>query len=213
MHHRRVLSLLIVLAAAAVQLAPKPVPTRSGTAIPDAPYRSWSLFLVCNPEWLTTSKGKDLQDLFERFEAFAETTGEDHAAVWFFRQDRKKADDLDTARMTKYCGHFGLVPSQGPHIVVTTVHPDTWKASAPGRAGDARIVVGFGGKSAKQIQVALTKLDDQVAAHRLSEVELASQQYWLSWVDVFEKTCAWLDKVKISVDAKVVKVERTGICS
>jgi hypothetical protein len=205
--------MILLSIAAILQMAQASAPVPGGRPIPDAGFKSWSLFLVCNPEWLTRSKKADLDSLHEQFRSFGETTGEYHAAVWFFRTDPTKASDLDTARMSEYCQRFGLVPSQGPHVIVTTVHPDRWRSARGDEPGDGLIIVGFSRKSAKQIQAALNKLNYQIAANKLSQEEVDSQQYWLSWVDAFTKTCRWLDKVKITVNAKAVKVERTGICS
>jgi hypothetical protein len=90
---------------------------------------------------------------------------------------------------------------------VTTINPDRWKP------GDSKIVLAFAGRSVQDIQSQLSKLNDQIAAQRLSQKELDSVAWWSTWTEIIETTCNWLSKVKWSVDAKVAKVERSGICS
>lgn len=185
------------------------VPLKPYQTIPGKPFTSWSLFLVCDPAWLLPGQEAALRDLQVRYKAFGDTTGPRHAAVWFESvvAGRQVTGSIDVNRNVEYCGKFQLVPSEGPHVVVTTVHPDQWKL------GDSKIVLAFAGRSAQDIQDQLSKLNDQVAAQRLSQKELDSVAWWNSWAEIIETTCQWLSKVKWSVDAKLVKVDRSGVCS
>jgi len=150
-----------------------------------------------------------LSDLQIRYRAFGETTGPSHAAVWFERvvEQRQVPGSIDVSRNVQYCTKFQLVPSEGPHVVVTTIHPDQWKL------GDSKIVLAFAGRSVQDIQGQLSKLNDQIAAKNLSQNKLDSAAWWSAWAEIMETTCNWLSKVKWSVDAKVVKIERSGVCS
>ena len=56
-------------------------------------------------------------------------------------------------------------------------------------------------------------VNDQVAAKQLSQKKLDSVAWWNDWAEIIETTCSWLSKVKWSVDAKVVKIERSGVGS
>jgi hypothetical protein len=185
--------------------AQQPAPVGQGERIPggpskEEPFRSWSLFLVCDPAWLHDKAA--LQGLHLRYKAFGDTTGPTHAAVWFEKSDGA----LDIKRGIGYCRKFALVPSEGPHIVVTTIHPDSWQPN------HSKVVLAFGGRSPGEIQAQLTKLNDQIAVERLSQEELNSARWWQGWVRAVEGTCRWFDKVKWSVDAKALKVERSGVC-
>ena len=176
--------------------------------IPDKPFTSWSLFLMCNPEWLTAKKKPALRQVFEAYVAFARTTGDRHAGVWFVVKDgsRDKAADLDVERNVRYCQKFNLTPGEGPHVVVVTTHPDQWKPT------DAVVMLALGGSDTGDIITLFRKLNDQIVTEQLSQKALTSKQYWLSWVRVLEKGCKLLDNVKFMVTAEFVKVEKTGVC-
>ena len=200
------LSLLVLESRAFGQA---PVPLKPYQTIPDKPFTSWSLFLVCDPAWLLPGQEQALRDLQGRYRAFGETTGPLHAAVWFERvvEQRQVPGSIDVNRNVEYCAKFQLVPSEGPHVVVTTIHPDQWKL------GDSKIVLAFAGRSVQDIQGQLSRLNDQVAAKQLSQKKLDSVAWWNGWAEIIETTCSWLSKVKWSVDAKLFKVERSGVCS
>jgi hypothetical protein len=189
-------------------------------AIPGQPFTSWSLFLICDPGWLVPDEAPKVRDLQARYEAFGQTTGPGHAAVWFEKVGPRQIRDdgkvlswwrvpgsIDVERNVTYCRKFDLVPSEGPHIVVTTIHPDRWAS------GDSKIVLSFGSRSAQTIRDQLSKLNDQIAGKRLSQKQLDSAAWWDGWREVLETACKWLSKLKWSVDAKLVKVERAGICN
>jgi hypothetical protein len=202
-----VLLSLLVLESRAFGQAP--VPLKPHQTIPGKPFTSWSLFLVCDPAWLLPGQEATLRDLQVRYRAFGDTTGPSHAAVWFESvvAGRQVTGSADVGRNVEYCRKFQLVPSEGPHVVVTTIHPDQWKP------GDSKILLAFAGRSAQDIQGQLSRLNDQIAAQQLSQKELDSVAWWSAWTEIIETTCTWLSKVKWSVDAKVAKVERSGICS
>ena len=43
--------------------------------IPQNPYRTWSLFLINNPQWLVTESNEKIKSLYDQFEAFGEAIG------------------------------------------------------------------------------------------------------------------------------------------
>jgi hypothetical protein len=196
------------------------VPLKPRQQIPGAPFNSWSLLLVCDPAWLLPSLKSELVDLQVRYIAFGKTTGPAHAAVWFepfipslIREDGKVLSwsivpgSVDIEQNIEYCRRFNLIPSDGPHIVVTTIHPDRWQA------GDPAVVLAFAGRAARDIQAQLSKLNDQIAAGRLSQEELNSVRWWTAWQQLIESACKWLKGVKWVVDVKVLKIEKSGVCS
>jgi hypothetical protein len=180
-----------------------PIPFNQG--IPEQGFKSWSLFLVCDPAWLHPEKQAALLDLRLRYWFFGDTTGPGHAAVWFTKQaDPDSA--LDTDRMRKYCEAFQLVPSQGPHIVVTTIHPDRWAA------GESRVVLALQG-SATDAQRKLTKLNDLITQEKLSQQQMDSELWWAGLLRAIEAACQWLDKLEWGVEVKAVQLKRTGVCT
>jgi hypothetical protein len=224
---RKLLIVTILLAGSLLpQLATAqaPTPVFGDGPIPDRPFTTWSLFLMCNPEWLLGKQASTLREVFWAYRAFGRTSGSRHAAVWFLTS-KLGADptsvaadpkNLDINRSVTYCQRFGLVSSEGPHIVVTTKHPDRWtpEVAVPSKTGDPMVVLALGGSAPDDIVELLKKLNDQVLAERLSQRELDSAQYWRSWIRVFENIChRAFDKVKFTVSAKYLSIERTGLCN
>jgi hypothetical protein len=202
--------------------AQAPTPVYGNGPIPDSPFTSWSLFLMCNPEWLLKKQEPILRSVFEAYLAFALTTGRRHAAVWFVKPKPAgngppwaNPENIDVERSVYYCQRFKLDPSEGPHIVVTTTHPDRWAPGtpSPGANGDSFVLLALGGSEPDDIVRLLKKLNDQVLVEKLSQRELDSAQYWQSWVRVLESACRFFDKVKFTVRAKIVDVEKTGLCT
>jgi hypothetical protein len=214
--------LLLAVAVPREAAAQALAPVFGNGPIPDSPYTSWSLFLQCNPEWLLDKQDAALRDVFAAYRAFGRTSGPKHAAVWFVKSKSsveaavaENPRNLDIERSVSYCTRFGLRPSEGPHIVVTTVHPDRWKkgTGAPAQDGDPIIVLALGEKSADDVVGLLKRLNDQVVEERLSQKELASESYWQSWGRIVDGVCRFFDKVKFTIDAKFLSIERTGVCN
>src|SRR5439155_20203190 len=76
---------------------------RSTGAIPRDHYETWSLFLVCNPNWLAREKSRDLYSLYQMVRNFGRTIGDDNLAVWFWKETKRTddpnlADNVDVER-------------------------------------------------------------------------------------------------------------------
>lgn len=214
--------LLFGMLLSSLSYAQEQTPVYGNGPIPDKPFTSWSLFLMCNPEWLLKKQETTLQRVFEAYLAFAITTGPRHAAVWFIKPKPagKSAawanpENIDVDRSVYYCQRFRLAGSEGPHIVVSTTHPDRWTPGPPSgtTTGDASVVLALGGSEPDAIIQLLKKLNDQVVSEKLFQAALDSVQYWQSWARVLETACRFLDKVKFTVSAKIVNIERTGVCN
>ena len=131
------------------------------------PYKTWSLFLVCNREWLSPEKSEDLFDLYEQFQSFGKAIGQDHLAVWFWKSkkhthqgDRGIADNIDVVRSVNFCKSFHLKPSEGPHILIVSTYPDPTKGAA--NATGHKAVYALGSMEPKEITKLLDKLTDQL---------------------------------------------------
>jgi hypothetical protein len=126
----RVLAFSLLLAHASIALA-LPITARviGPEPIPREGFTSWSLFLVCAPDWATVERSKDLASLYGRFGAFGDAIGEENVAVWFWKKkgsltDAKLSENVDVARSAEFCRALKLRPSEGPFVVVTNAYPE-----------------------------------------------------------------------------------------
>jgi len=171
-------------------------------------FKSYSLFLVCNPQWLTPDKSQGLYGLYQTFEGFGRTIGDDNAAVWFWKArrpayDRQLADNVDVERSVRFCQAWRLKPSEGPHLVVTTTYPDESHLSS-GLPKDSA-VYGLGNMSPVEISNLLAKLTDELVQKGRVEsppatATAAPQALWVRLLDATQRTinsfgCAWTFKI------------------
>src|SRR5207247_10163695 len=96
--------------------------------IPRRAYKTWTLFLICTPDWVAPEKSGDLANLYRRFRGFGDAIGRDNLAVWFWKRqaglrDANLADNVDVARSSDYCSELKLQPSSGPFLVITSAYP------------------------------------------------------------------------------------------
>ncbi len=129
--------------------------------IPRDAYKTWSLFLVCNPDWVAPEKNAELANLYHRFKSFGDAIGGDNLAVWFWKRpmrvgDPRFAENVDVARSAEFCRALGRAPSQGPYLVVTNAYPDV--AAFP----TERAIFELGGLPPADLAKLLTTLTDQL---------------------------------------------------
>lgn len=178
-------------------------------------YESWSLFLLCNPVWLLDSRKSNVVNLYYQFEAFGASIGPKHAAIWFwksrdshelFQGNKAVTDIVDASRSSIFCEKYGLLPSEGPHVLVTTSHPD----GAPGDHSALKL----NGLDTDDINVLLAKVADQLLVKGLQQEELDSERSWQLWKgaveNAFAASAGWIKKVVFTIDTKFLKVEITG---
>ena len=53
--------------------------------VPRDSFKSWSLFLVCNPSWIQPGSEERIWRLYRQFKSFGRTIGDDNLAVWFWK--------------------------------------------------------------------------------------------------------------------------------
>ncbi len=180
-------------------------------------YKTYSLFLICNPQWFPSKwakKDTQLIDLYEQFDSFGSAIGDENAAVWFWKKDSDShlsaslARNVDVQRSVRFCRAWNLKPSAGPHLVVTSTYPDESKLSS-GLPKDSAVFE-FGKMSSKEISDLLAKLaDDLLEERHVAPVATEARSAW--WVRLLEATqgelssfvCAWSFKI----DAGEVKAE------
>jgi hypothetical protein len=82
------------------------------TEIPRS-YKSWSLFLICNPAWIVENGDKGIEELFHRYKAFGESIGPNNLAIWFWKKPAvtPTSDNTDISRSEVYCEKYKLPPS------------------------------------------------------------------------------------------------------
>jgi hypothetical protein len=146
-------------AAVTLVASKQPIPTG---------FKTYSLFLVCNPQWLDPDRNAGLYNLYQQFLSFGRAIGNEHAAVWFWtstsftRSDAALAKIVDVERSAKFCQAWKLTPSEGPHLVITSTYPDESKLSS-GPPPDTAVYK-LGDMSPPDITKLLTSLTDQLIA-------------------------------------------------
>jgi hypothetical protein len=133
---------------------------------------SWSLFLICNPSWLLHKNREKIIELYKQFSVFSRVIGKKHLAVWFWKRQPSLwvAEELDVERSIQYCTKFRLLPSQSPHILVTTTYPEN-------EAIGDYISVKLNDADTHEITALLGKLADQIIIEGLSQKSIDSEQY------------------------------------
>jgi hypothetical protein len=189
------------MVATAGLVAPPPtaqqfVTVRGKEPIPREGFKTWSLLLVTNQDWLVPANASRLQDLYDRSLVFGRTIGDEHAAVWFWKEDQPLHSpalpaNVDVERAIAYCQTLRLKPGDGPYLLFTAVHPD--ERVAP----DAFQVFALGGKSAEEIGRLLTTLGDQLVTDGVVQggrftTEPGSDDFWSAWFDATRHTLASL---------------------
>ncbi len=156
--------------------------------IPREGFKSWSLILVTNQDWLIPQNAQRLQQLYDRSQAFGRVIGREHAAVWFWKKDtllqsQAMADNVDVDRAVAFCKSLGLRPSAGPYLVFTTAYPDENNLPSTGY-----LDIALGGRTAEEIGRLLSELGDQLVAEgvvRNGTFQQApgSDDFWSTWFD------------------------------
>jgi hypothetical protein len=142
--------------------------------IPHGSYKTWSLFLICNPDWAMPEKSTDLANLYRRFRAFGDAIGDDNLAVWFWKRqpsldDPKLTEKVDVARSAQFCRALGKPPSQGPYVVITEEYPDL--AAFP----KERAILELGDLPPARLASALNSLTDHLLLQGRVEAAMAAR--------------------------------------
>jgi hypothetical protein len=161
-------TLLVILPAFARSASQTAVAIVSEKQPIPAGYKTYSLFLICNPNWLDPSKSGDLANLYHKFQAFGRSIGDDQAAIWFWRTNVRDgwentmtaSQAIDVERSIHFCQAWKLKPSEGPFLVVTAVCPDEKNLS--NGVPDESAVFQLGSLTPTQISVLLSKLTDSL---------------------------------------------------
>jgi hypothetical protein len=177
-------------------------------------FKSWSLFLVCNAEWLVSTDvaQSNMTDLYQAFGRFGEIIGREHLAVWFSRPgtpgNPAAPQAYDSAEAADYCAHYGLSANDSPHIVVTTTYP-----TKDGERGNyyAMSLNGFDNQNRLRL---LNTIRDRIVTSDFSAARFDSDVYWRGWIQILQDSAQALGQLvpgfKVTVDTELVKVEFDG---
>ena len=83
--------------------------------IPELHYKSWSLFLISDADWILAEKNEKIKELYEQFERFGDVIGRNHLAVWFWSQDPRYDNfymAVDILRARAFCKKLELPPKR-----------------------------------------------------------------------------------------------------
>ncbi len=136
--------------------------------IPRDNFKSWSLFLICNPEWLSAERNDALYRLYANFKEFGRAIGDDNEAIWFWKSttsdiDPHLGEKVDVERGAKFCKAYGIKPSSTPAVLVTTAYPDLGTPTGEFAEYD------LGKLDSNEIAETLAKITDQLQQGRVNE--------------------------------------------
>ena len=172
------------------------------------PFKTWSLFLVCSPTWLGGPEQHRIEDLFLQFKIFGDVIGPHNLAVWFAPSPYQPSPEvwsLDVDRNVTTCERYGLLPSESPHILVTTTDPDSEIA------GQSFWALSLAWQSDESMLRLLSRLADQILVKGLNQEEIDSERYWNLWrvilLDAGRSMSDIIKNVKLSLITKFFTIE------
>lgn len=194
----------------------EPIPTRG---IPSS-FKSWSLFLICDPSWLMPQSQKSIENLYEEFLAYGDAIGPEHVAVWFWsvKPDAlSRKGRLDVERNTRLCASLKLPPSKSPYLIFTTSYPgqalsEKYPQTFPSMASlKNRAVLSLNGASAADTTRILSKLADELIEDKISHVPIDSSEFWTTWQKDYEavrdEITGLVSRVTVTFDTGFFKTE------
>ena len=181
-------------------------------------YKTWSLFLISNPEWLLPEGSDKIAKLYEGFNAFGRAIGPDHLAVWFWSREPSGEDDfvgaVDVTRSSAFCTKLKLPPGKSPYVLITTEYPGEGLLSKYPESflkPENYYLLELGDASASEITELLTELTNQIFTDRLSELEPKSEGFWRGLQRCFEASrdsiVGFSKKIKLTINTVFFTVE------
>jgi len=179
--------------------------------IPESPYKTWSLFLINNPQWVLAESNEKIKRLYDEFEAFGKAIGPDHVAVWFWSKSVAREpvafnEAVDVARSARFCEKLKLAPSGGPYILVTSDFPGRGQMNDSSTFLPTPLeryyTVSLNNKSADEIMELLTRVADKITTDRLADLNSRSERYWSAWQRAFEGIRDFLSSRQMTVSIK-----------
>lgn len=185
------------------------------TPIPKGSYKTWSLFLINNPQWVVAQNNNKIKDLYDQFEAFGKAIGRNHVAVWFWSQniwqDSFYYKAVDVIRSEEFCDKLRLAPSGGPYVLITAEFPGTGliddsSTFLPNKLQNYSIL-SLNNKSASEIMEVLSHAADKIVENHIAELNASSPDYWSGWQRAFEAIREFLSNRQMTVTVKTPTTE------
>jgi hypothetical protein len=218
-----------------------PIPKKINEVTP----ASWALFLICNPAWYLPKNHEKVLDLYQQFVAFGRAIGSQNVAIWFWKDLPRGTIEpfwykdgpstwvtfaVDETRNSRYCQQYELLPSQSPHVLVTTHYPvlsndeqiektavlHTKEEQNPVSPEKPKhyAALKLHGADPTEITSLLAKLADQVLVEGLNQHVIDSEQYWQSWIRIVRQAAqsvsGLVDKVTLTLNTTLFKTEIKG---
>jgi hypothetical protein len=178
--------------------------------IPKGSYKTWSLFLINNPQWVVAQNNTKIKQLYDQFEAFGKAIGRNHVAVWFWSQniweDSSYYKAVDVIRSEEFCEKLQLAPSGGPYVLITADFPGTGLINDSSTFLPTKLqnysILSLNNKSASEIMDVLSRAADKIVENRISALNASSADYWSSWQRAFEAIREFLSNRQMTVTIK-----------
>jgi hypothetical protein len=185
-------------------------------------YKTWSLFLINNPEWILPQKEENLNNLFEQFKAFGDAIGPENLAVWFWVGEASEPwatkprdiKNVDFLRSSAFCSQLKLPASKSPYILITTEYPGAGLLSdypQTFNTPENYSIVELNNLSADEITSVLNKIADQLLTEDISSINTESEDFWRSLQNTYEairdNLVSFSKKISISINTSFFKVE------
>ncbi len=173
-------------------------------------YETWSLFLVCNPEWASPDAFERIEDMWNAFTGFGRAIGDDHLAVWFWRQDprwgtEQLVEDVDVERAARFCDLYDLMPSRSPHVLVTTSYP------TPDERVEEYGTVQLAGAEPAEIRQFLISLADALYAGDIASLDPATETFWFRLFEAIRAPIRRLgEDVSVSIESGPLSLRWSG---
>jgi hypothetical protein len=208
------LSFLFLLGTISTTYGQATKPIEKSWPIPNAPYKSWSLFLISNQDWLLSENQDRLRDLIERYKSFGNATGPTHASVWFYKTPGNIID-VDIERANQFCRRYGLAPSKGPYIIYTTEYPGrgivTEYPSSFNSIENNLSKIELNCLTSSEIGNFLNELTDNIILSDVSHSETGSTSFWNKMKSAFESMSDSLanfgNKITLTIKAGPVEAK------
>ena len=178
-------------------------------------YKTWTLFLVCSPEWLLPQNKDRVTDLYYQFLAFGRSIGQQHAAVWFWIKPPNWAtdaviDNVDVERSVTYCQRLKLAPSGGPYVFFTSTYPDEISDGISDKT--VKVTVALNGRSPADITKLLAGWADELVLNGVPKQAAETEGFWRAVQASFEavqrRVGSLGENVTLSITSPWFKVER-----
>jgi hypothetical protein len=178
-------------------------------------YKSWSLFLISDADWILAEKNDKIKELYEQFKYFGDVIGRDHLAVWFWSQDPRYDNfykAVDVIRARAFCKKLGLPPNEGPYVIVTTKYPGAallskYPETFPDSLQNFQ-VINLNGLDASETTKLLVNLAEKLVTSDFEDLEPDSPGFWKSFYDTTRSVIlSFADKIKVTIKAPGVDVE------